>query len=39
MDPKKLKNCMMEKSAQVQIKAKLRAKIAKWTAEETEHWF
>ena len=28
---------MMEKS--VQIKVKLRAKITKWTAEETEHWF
>lgn len=29
----------MEKSTQEQIKAKLRAKIAEWTAEETEHWF
>ncbi|MBL7636916.1 hypothetical protein [Atlantibacter hermannii] len=29
----------MEKSAQEQIRAKLRAKIAEWTAEETEHWF
>ncbi|HDG1683828.1 TPA: site-specific integrase [Kluyvera ascorbata] len=37
--PKKLKNGVMEKSAQEQIKAKLRAKIAEWTAEETEHWF
>ncbi|HHD2903096.1 TPA: hypothetical protein ACR8U9_004494 [Citrobacter freundii] len=37
--PKKQKNGVMEKSAQEQIKAKLRAKIAEWTAEETEHWF
>ncbi|HIC0776950.1 TPA: hypothetical protein ACW0NO_004444 [Enterobacter ludwigii] len=37
--PKKLKNGVMEKSTQEQIKAKLRAKIAEWTAEETEHWF
>ncbi|ELO0984141.1 site-specific integrase [Enterobacter asburiae] len=37
--PKKLKNGVMEKSAQEQIRAKLRAKIAEWTAEETEHWF
>ncbi|ENE4182950.1 hypothetical protein ABNH39_004047 [Enterobacter kobei] len=30
---------MMDKSAQEQIRAKLRAKVAEWTAEETEHWF
>ncbi|MGO3910250.1 hypothetical protein [Huaxiibacter chinensis] len=30
--PKKLKNGVMEKSAQEQIRAKLRAKIAEWTA-------
>ncbi|MEP8511338.1 hypothetical protein [Enterobacter kobei] len=29
----------MDKSAQEQIRAKLRAKVAEWTAEETEHWF
>ncbi|HID4131191.1 TPA: hypothetical protein ACXE8V_001500 [Pluralibacter gergoviae] len=34
-----LKNGLMEKSIQEQIKAKLRAKIAEWTAEETDHWF
>lgn len=37
--PKKLKNGVMDKSAQEQIRAKLRAKVAEWTAEETEHWF
>lgn len=37
--PKNQKNGVMEKSAQDQIKVKLRAKIAEWTAEETEHWF
>lgn len=37
--PKTLKNGVMEKTTQEQIKAKLRAKIAEWTAEETEHWF
>lgn len=37
--PKTLKNGVMEKTTQEQIKAKLRAKIAEWTAEETEYWF
>lgn len=37
--PNKLKNGVMDKSAQEQIKAKLRAKVAEWTTEETDHWF
>ncbi|TPD65058.1 hypothetical protein FJP64_12380 [Kosakonia cowanii] len=37
--PKNEKNSTMDKTVQEQIKASLRAKIAEWTAEETERWF
>lgn len=37
--PKKCKSDSMDKTAQDQIRAKLRAKIAEWTAEETEKWY
>lgn len=37
--PKNEKNSIMDKTVQEQIKANLRAKIAEWTAEETERWF
>lgn len=37
--PNNEKNSAMDKTVREQIKANLRAKIAEWTAEETEHWF
>lgn len=36
---KKEKKITMDKTIQEQIRVKLRAKIAEWTAEETERWF
>lgn len=38
-DPKNKKSGLMNKTTQEQISAKLRAKVAEWTADETEHWF
>lgn len=37
--PKKHKSDSMDKTAQDQIRARLKAKIAEWTAEETEKWY
>ncbi len=37
--PKNEKNSTMDKTVQEQIKVSLKAKIAEWTAEETERWF
>lgn len=37
--PKNKKSSMMNKTTTELISAKLRAKVAEWTAEETERWF
>lgn len=37
--PKKCKSDSMDKTTQDHIRAKLRAKVAEWTAEQTEEWY